>query len=422
MTPLRFLTAFISVSALGLSISSAEWTQWRGPDRAGRSAEKNLLKEWPADGPPLVWQCEGLGKGFSSISIAEGRIYTMGEKQGSQWLICLDAKNHTEIWATKVGDGGDSPNGTPTIDDGMVYAVDRHGNVLCAEIPTGKEIWRANFGKDFGGQMMSGWGYSESPLIDGKKVILTPGGKEALMVALDKKTGKVIWKTKSPDLGDKGQEGAGYTGAVISNGAGVKQYVNLLGRAVVGVSAETGELLWHYNKMINGTANIPTPLVSGDFVFASTGYGAGAALLKLKKSGSKGVEAEEVYFLESGTFQNHHGGMVMNGDVIYSGNGHNNGFPICLNWKTGKIVWGEERHSAGRESAAVLLVDGNLIYRYQNGVCALVEASTKGYKERGSFKEKVPGGPAWAHPVVDGGLLYLRQDDALMCYDLRAKK
>lgn len=398
----------------------ADWLQWRGPDRAGHAADKGLLKEWPEDGPPLLWEAKGLGQGFSSVTISGGRIYTLGERMEKQWLICLDAKTQKELWRTKVGDGGESPNGTPTIAGGMVYAVDRHGGVLCADAASGKEVWRKSLTKDFDGKMMSGWGYSESPLVDGDRVILTPGGKDALMVALDRKTGKPVWKTKSPDLGKKGQDGAGYTGAVISNAAGVKQYVNLLGRAVVGVSAATGEVLWQYNGVINDTANIPTPVVSGDHVFVATGYGAGAALLKLSKDG-KGVKAEEVYFMESGKFQNHHGGMIIDGDYLYAGHGHNNGLPICIQWKTGDIKWGDERHSAGKESGAVLHVDGMLLFRWQNGVCGLVEATPSGYKERGSLKEKTRGGPAWAHPVVDGGLLYLRQEDTLMCYDLRKK-
>jgi outer membrane protein assembly factor BamB len=405
------------LAALPKGASSSDWPMWRGPNRDARAPDTNLVKSFPDEGPPLLWQVEGLGKGFSSIAIAEGRIFTQGDKGGCR-LVALDLKDGKEVWATKFGSG--EPNGTPTFDDGMVYAIDREGQMTAVDSATGKEVWSKNFARDFGGRMMSGWGYSEGPLVDGDRIIVTPGGDEALMVALDKKSGDVIWKTRAGDLGNKGKPGAAYTGAVISQAAGVKQYVNLVGKAVVGVDAESGELLWHYGNVNNDTANIPTPLVNGNFVFASTGYGAGAALLEITGSG-RNLSAREVYRLEGGTFQNHHGGMVMDGDHLYAGSGHNNGFPICLEWKTGKVVWGEERHSKGRESAALLWADGNLVFRYQNGIVAMVEASPDGYKEKGSFKSVFNEGQAWAHPVIHEGKLYLRSQDVLMCYDMKAR-
>ena len=349
--------------------------------------------------------------------------------------------------------------------------------------------------------MMSGWHYSESPLVDGEKLIVTPGGKDAALVALNKKTGATIWKTELPDLGSKGTDGAGYTGAVISNAAGVRQYVQLLGRGVVGVSAADGKLLWFYNRIANGTANIPTPLAWGDYVFCSTGYGAGAALLTISKTATaqqaapaqdetkiaeltkklaalnadlaqrrdarskterdspeynkadaavqalkpdlaraeealttarggaaaplgrvtgSPVEAQEQYFLNASTFQNHHGGMIRLGDYIYAGTGHNNGFPICLDWKTGKVVWNKDR-GPGKESAAIVAADGNLYFRYQNAVMALIEATPDGYHQKGAFPLASHNGESWSHPVVHGGRLYLRDQDNLLCYDLRKK-
>ena len=204
------------------------------------------------------------------------------------------------------------------------------------------------------------------------------------MVALDKMTGKEIWRTAASNLGAKGKDGAGYSSVVISNAAGVKQYVQLMGRGLVGVRASDGKLLWSYNKVANDVANISTPVVAGDYVFASTGYGTGSALLKLAAAGG-GVTATEVYFLDPKVFQNHHGGFVLVGDHIYAGHGHNKGFPICLELATGKVVWGGDIRNEGTGSAAVVYADGNLVFRYQNGVVILVEATPTGYKEKGSF-------------------------------------
>src|SRR5258708_5543671 len=187
---------------------------------------------------------------------------------------------------------------------------------------------------------------------------------------------------------------------VISEGAGVKQYVQLTGRGLIGIRASDGKALWTYNKIANDVANISTPVVRGDYVFASTGYQTGAVLLKLSKTGD-GVEAKEVYFLPPTVFQNHHGGFVLVGDYIYAGHGHSNGFPICIEFLTGKVRWGGKIRAEGATgSAAVGYADGNLYFRYQNGVMKLIEASPEGFKEKGSFK--IPGvqGPSWSHPVI----------------------
>src|SRR5262245_26918952 len=223
-------------------------------------------------------------------------------------MVCLKVLDGSTLWTTPIGGGGD-PNSTPTIDGDLVYGVSLGGDLACCKTD-GTLVWAKNYEKDLGGKMMSGWGYSESVLIDGDKVICTPGGDQALLAALDKKTGDVIWKTAASQdsLGRKGGDGAGYASVVISNAGGVKQYVTLVGRGVIGVDAKTGTLLWSYNGVANGTANIPTPIVAGDYVFCSSGYDTGSALLKLNKSRS-GFDPQEVYFLTAAKMQNHHGGM-----------------------------------------------------------------------------------------------------------------
>ncbi len=395
------------------------WPQWRGPQRDGSSTESNLLDTWPEGGPKLLWKAGHLGRGFSSLSIADGRIFTMGDRDDGQFVIALDLDSGKELWSTRIGDvwepeGYAGPRCTPTVDGGLVYALGPHGDLVCLRVRDGKEVWHRSMQKDFGGHMHSGWGYSESPLIDGDKLVCTPGGSEAGIVALDKKTGREIWRSAIPPLDGAGRDGAAYSSIVISDGGGVRQYIQLMGQGLVGVDARSGTYLWGYGRIANRTANIPTPLVDGDYVFCSSGYQTGAALLKLVPDAG-GVQAEEVYFLDGKDFQNHHGGMVMLGDYVYAGHGHNRGAPTCLEWKTGKTVWRHNR-GPGTGSSALSYADGNLYFRFQNGVMALIGATPAEYQEKSTFE--IPGveQPSWSHPVIVGGKLYVREQDTLYCY------
>lgn len=392
---------------------AGDWPAWRGPQRDAISSETGLLTEWGADGPPLLWKVGGLGSGYSSISVADGRIFTMGRVKGQTAIQARSLADGHLVWTAAVPGG--NPNCTPTVDGGLVYALGRDGDLVCVTAETGERVWSRNFGQDFGGKMMSGWGYSESPLIDGDKLLCTPGSPSAAIAALDKKTGDVIWTTNFESRGERGRDGAAYSSIVVSNAGGVRQYVQLSGRGLLSVDAGTGAVLWTYNRIANGTANIPTPLVKDDYVFCSTGYGTGAALLKVQP-GAKGVE--EVYFLDSRTLQNHHGGMVLLGDYIYCGHGHNKGFPLCIALKTGEVVWGPVR-GAGSGSAAVLYADGHLYFRYEDGTIALIEATPEAYTLKGSFKMATQNGKSWPHPVIVDGRLYLRDQDDLLCYDVR---
>lgn len=413
----RLAFSLVLLLPQALYAASGDWPQWRGPNRDAVSTETGLLAEWDSSGPPLAWKASGLGRGYSSIALAGGRIYTMGDRGEQQFVIALDAKDGDQVWATPVGkkwnDGG--PRCTPTIDGDMVYAITPAGDLVCLDAKTGRGIWTKNFAKDFQGRMMSGWGFCESPLIDGPNLICTPGGDKATIVSLNKKSGKLNWSAAVPDCG-----GAAYSSIVVSNGGGVKQFVQLVGRGLAGVAAKDGKFLWMYNRVANGTANIPTPIVKDDYIFCSTGYNTGAALLKLERKGTS-VAANEVYFLRSDTMQNHHGGMVLIGDYVYCGRGHNNGFPICVELTTGKVAWDKGR-GPGSGSAAVVAADGRLYFRYENGVMALIEATPEGYHEKGTFKIPDCHDPSWPHPVVAGGKLYLREQDALLCYSLKAER
>ena len=417
----KSLTILIAVCALPFSAhAESQWNQWRGPNRDGISNERGLLKSWPKEGPKLLWQVEGLGTGFSSVAIADDRIFTLGQIDGEEHLISLDLSNGKRRWTLPFGKG-DHSNGTPTVDGDRVYAVGLRGDLICANAKTGAKIWSKNFEQDLDGKMMSGWGFSESPLIDGDHLICTPGGSDSIMAALNKRTGETVWMASFPILGDRGTDGAGYSSIVVSNAAGTKQYLQLTGRGIVSVRADDGKFLWGYNRIANDVANIPTPIVDGDLVFCSTGYGTGAALLKITKEDDQ-FRAEEIYFLNAKQFQNHHGGMIRVADHIFAGHGHNKGFPICLEISTGKTKWGRSIRGEGKGSAAICYADGNLIFRYQDGTVALIEATTKRYQLNGSFKPAFQEGNSWAHPVVFDGKLYLREQNVLMCYDISAPR
>lgn len=420
LLPLMLVCLPAALVAAKLKTSVNDWPQWRGPHRDGISPETDLLKQWPEDGPPLVWEAKGLGGGFASVAVADGKIYTLGSSDGREHLSAYSAADGKSLWSAPVG-GGDHSNGTPTVDGERVYAVGLQGDLVCAKTADGQVLWRKNFGGDFGGRMMSGWGFSESPLVDGDRLICTPGAKDAILAALDKLTGETVWKAAMPaQVGNKGQDGAGYSSVVVSHGAGVKQYVQLVGRGVIGVAADDGKLLWTYNRVANGTANIPTPIVQGDYVFCSSGYGdGGTALLKLSKQAG-GVNVEEVYFRTAKEMQNHHGGMILLGDYVYFGEGHNNGFPICVEMLTGKPTWKPGR-GPGAGSAAIAYADGNLYFRYQNGVMALIEATPKKYTLKSKFQLPMHGRESWPHPVIAEGRLYLRDQDVLMAYDIAGR-
>src|SRR5262249_36539809 len=253
-------------------------------------------------------------------------------------------------------------------DGDRVYALSRYGDLVCLGADKGEIRWQRHLKKDLGGRMMSGWDYSESPLIDGDKLVCTPGGDKAAIVALDKRTGEVIFKSAIPKCG-----GAGYASIVIAEVGGIRQYITLLGpgMGLVGVDAKDGRFLWNYARIANGTANIPTAVVKGDLVFTSTGYGTGAALLQLVPDSKGGIKAQERYFLGGDKLQNHHGGVILLGEYVYGGHGHNAGLPFCLNMERGQFAWSPVR-GAGNGSAAVVYADGHLYFRYENNVMALV--------------------------------------------------
>lgn len=418
----KFVMALFVVPCLALSANAQgfDWPQWRGPDRDGVCKETGLMKSWPKEGPAVAWKAADIGGGYSTPSVAKGKVFGMSYQGENETVWALDEKNGKKLWETNIGQKGkvgynEGSRCTPTVDGDSLYVVGVSGDIAALNINTGKVLWAKNFAKDFKGKMMSGWGFSESPLVDGDKVLFTPGGDQSAMIALNKKTGATIWSTKVENGG-----GAGYASIVKSKAGGVDQYITWLGKCIIGVDAKSGNLLWRYSANANGTANIPTPIVKDDYVFSSTGYGSGTSLIKLNKS-SSGFEAKEVFYLngKKTDIQNHHGGMLLLGDKVYMGTGHNNGIPCCLDMMTGDVVWKEEKRP-GTGSAAIVYADGMLYFRNQDGTMNLLEASPKGYKLVSSFKlPDASGKPSWPHPVIANGRLLIRDQGKLIAFSIK---
>ena len=633
----------------------ADWPQWRGPNRDGKSADTGLLKQWPENGPPLAWKIDKLGGGDSGPAIAAGRIFVMSNRGAEEVVWALSEKDGSEIWVTPLGpafqqqpsQGREGPSCTPTVDGERLYVEGMGGNVACLQVKDGKIVWQRSLTEDFGGRRPM-WSYRESPLVDGDKVIVTPGGADAILAALNKLTGETIWKTKMPDspagasgapggsgggrggvggpgtaggpgggrggsggaggssaagvtgtkdpglfssehfsmtafsckipngkylaklyfaetyegitapgqrvfsfnvqgkdfkdfdvwvkaggpnrayietvpvevtsgefrivftpkvenpaikaieiipqaeggasgattvrikagsaatftdssgnvwqpdqgfeggmtnpmtggsgagaggfggfpgggpgafgggrggpggFGGSGGDGAAYASPIAIDFDGQRQYVQLTARTLIGVAASDGKFLWRYDKPANRMGlNCSTPLYHDGMVFASSAYGAGGGLVKLSKDADGVVKAEEVYATTD--MQNHHGGMILLDGCLYGASGGNEGGAlVCLDFKTGKVLW-DQRDSVGRRAKGSLaLADGRLYYRMEDGTVLLIDPNPKQYTERSRFQQPDRTRlPAWAHPVVANGKLYVRDQDALFCYNVK---
>lgn len=411
---------FVALSASALAVygidplaraaaATGDWPQWRGPERNGISRETGLLKSWPAGGPPQVWTINNLGEGYGSLAIKGDRIFVQGSASSASILFCLNRADGKVIWQAalgpKVNEGrGNGPRGTPTVDVDRVYVLTENGDLACLRVRDGSPIWRRNILKDFNGKN-PGWLISESPLVDGDKVIVTPGGPGASVVALDKMSGKIVWTSK--DLSD----GAHYASPIVADIGGVRTIMTYTSSAAVGLRASDGKLMWSYKPVANGTANIATPVFADNKVFYTSAYGTGCALLDLSAVSGE-VKAREIYF--SKDMQNHHGGVVLVNGHIY---GCSNSLLHCIEFATGKLKWRDRSVGKG----AVTYADGHLYLLSENNVVGLVVATPESYQEKGRFSIPDQGWPSWAHPVVSDARLYLRNQGWLACYDIKAK-
>ena len=396
------VTAAVVLGSFGGSAQTVGWHQWRGTNRDGKSAETGLLKTWPSAGPALAWRTTGAGVGFSSFSSAGGRLYTLGDRGNAGFVIAFDAATGKRFWETPNGRSynnsyGDGQRGTPTVDGDRVYALGANGDLACLNALTGAVIWRKDLTREFRSSVPQ-WGYAESPLVVDDRVIVNAGGPNASIVAIDKMTGVVLWRSQD--------DPAAYSSPVLASVGGVTQAVFFSDRRSLGVDVRDGRLLWSYNRVSNGTANIATPIVSGNRVFVSSDYGTGAALLELSSSGAK-----EIYFTRD--MRNHHSSSVLVGEHVY---GFSDAILTAMRFSDGTVAWRDR--SVGKGS--LIYADERLYLYSENGVVGLAEPTPAGYREHGRFKLSVGQAPTWSHPIIADGKLILRDQDNVFAFDVRA--
>jgi hypothetical protein len=380
----------------------ADWPQWRGLNRDGISPETGLLDTWSKDGPPLLWKIQGLGEGYSSAAISGGRLFIQGQHGDEEYVLAFDANTGKQLWRTHTGipfneSRGHGPRSTPTVDGDRVYALAADGMLVCLDTATGKTFWGYNIVDHFHGRVPQ-WGISESPLVDGNRIIVTPGGPGAAVVALDKMTGKVLWTSQS--------DPAGYSSAIAFDEGGARALAVFTGDAALGLDFASGKLLWRYERVANRTANIATPIVHDSEIFLSSNYGTGCVLLKPAAGGS----ASEVYFNRD--MQNHYSTSVLVGDYLY---GFSGSILTAMKFQTGDVAW--RNRSVGKGS--LIYAEGNLYCLGEEGVVGLVEATPAGYQEKSRFEISKGGYPTWSQPVIANGKLYLREQDNLYCYNIK---
>ena len=398
------VAAVVSVAA----IQAADWPQWQGANRTRISTETGLMKQWPASGPAVVWTATGLGSGYGSMAVAGERVFVQGTRGGNSVVVALNRADGKEVWSKALGrsgndDRGPGPRGTPTVDGDRMYVLSENGDLACVKTD-GAAVWQRNILNDFGGRQLQ-WLISESPLVDGPHLIVSPGGPGASMVKLDKMTGKTVWQTK--ELSDP----AGYSSAIAADVQGVRTYFTFTAGAGVGVRASDGKLMFRYDRAANRVANITTPVFFENKVFFTSAYDTGAGLVNLNAQNGT-VSASEAYFTRE--MNNHHGGVVLLNGYLY---GFDDSILTCLEFATGKRMWRDR--SVGKGSVTV--ADGDLYIQSESNMLALAAASPTGYQEKGRFSIADKGLPSWAHPVVSGARLYVRNQDSVMAYDVKGK-
>ena len=403
------ITLSVAVLLGVVALDAADWPQWQGPDRTRISKETGLLKEWPSGGPRVIWTANNLGTGYGSMAVAGDRVFLQGARGQNSVVIALNRADGKEVWAKPLGpidtrmrtNMGAGPRGTPTVDGDRLYVLTENGDLACVKTD-GSPVWQLNILKEFGGSQLP-WLISESPLVDGPHLVVSPGGRGAGIVKLDKMTGKTVWTSK--ELSDT----AGYSSITVADVQGVRTYMTFTAQAGVGVRASDGKLMFRYSKAANGVANIATPVFANNKVFFTSGYGAGGGLLDLSAKDGE-VAASEVY--HTNNMRNHHGGVVLVDGYLY---GFSDLILTCLEFATGKLMWRDR--SVGKGS--VTYADGHLYIQGENSLVGLAEASPTGYREKGRFAIPEKRQLSWAHPVISDGRLYVRNQDTLLVYDIK---
>ena len=384
-------------------VKPGDWPQWRGPRRDGVSAETGVLTDWPKGGPKVLWNAKA-SAGYSSFAVADGKAFTLLQDGDDEALVCWDAESGKELWRSKysgkfTNNFGDGPRATPTVEGDFVWTVGGEGELACWKTKDGAPVWRKNLLKEFQADNLT-WGVSFSPLVEGDLLITNPGGKGNSVVAFNKKTGDKVWGV----LDDV----AGYSSPVVTNAAGVRQVIVFTGKRLVGLAPKDGKLLWEYPWETEYEANVATPVVVDDYVFISSGYGKGCALLKIDKEGD-GLKAKRVY--ENADMCNHFATCVLYKEHLYGFN--DPGILTCLELRTGKVAWSQRGFAKG----SLTVADGLLIVLGEHGKLAVAEATPRGYRQKAGCQPL--HGKCWSVPVLANGRLYIRDEEQILCLDVR---
>lgn len=398
--------AFQKPAQLFAGAALGDWPQWRGPNRDGISEETGLLKTWPANGPKVLWRA-GSGEGYSGLSVAQGRLFTILGQSGNEIAIALDAKTGREIWRTAIdrifhNDQGSGPRSTPTVDGELVYVLSARGKLAALNTKDGKKIWERNLVSEYGGRVPT-WGVSVSPLVEGNMLLVDVGGNSGHSVmAFNKATGAVIWKSES--------DVPGYSAPIAVTVNGVRQVLVFTGSALVSFAPADGKLFWRYPWQTSYNVNAATPVfIPNDRVFISSGYGKGAALLQMQTAGNK-VSVREVW--KSREMKNHFSSSILHQNHLY---GFDDAFLTCLEVATGEPKWQQR----GFQKGSLLFADGHLIVLGERGNLALVEATPAGYKEKAAHQ--ILQGKCWTAPTLANGVLYLRNQSEMLAVEVTGK-
>ena len=409
----------------GNELKAQDWAQWRGKNRDGVSKETGLNLDWTASKPALKWVYRESGFGYSAPVVVGTTLYCQGGSNGKDFAFALDVNTGKVKWKQELGEEyvdkpnrGNGPRGSVTVDGDKLYLIRGGGQIHCLSAADGKMIWQKDFKTDFGGKLMSDWGFSESPLIDGNLVVCTPGGASGTLAALDKNKGTVVWRSK------EWTDDAGYCSAIVVEAGGIRQYVQQSNKGVAGISAKDGKLLWKVENAAYRTAVIPTPVFNDNMVYVTNGYTGGCMGIRLTKEGD-GIKAEKIYAEKD--ISNQHGGVVLINGYIYGYSEKPSDSWVCQNMESGDIAWSKNYKEAGIGKGSVVGIGDRLIlFDMVTGKTAVAAASPDGWQEFGSFEipERIKDDPSmnkevWTHPVVANGNLYLRDHDLLFCFDLK---
>lgn len=399
----RALTLVCVLLALSVTVAAvaADWPCFMGPDRSGISSETGLNKNWAVKAPAVLWQVPMSDKGYAGPSVADGKVFIVDHAGAQDIVRALDLETGKEVWNYPYQDTAKDNYGyarcTPTVVDGKVYTLGRLGQLICLDAKTGKAVWGKNIINDFGGQHPQ-WDYAGSVLIDGEKAVVCTGSANGSVAALNKDTGETIWTGGNADA-------AGYSTPVPATILGQKQYVVFTAGSVVGVNADSGKLLWSFPWTTKYNVNAPQPVIEGNFIFVTSGYGSGCALYEITAQGPQQRWANKL-------ISSHFNSPIFYNGYIYSGSDPGN--LVCMSPQTGQVAWTQ----GGFEKGGLIIADGTIIMLGGNsGDLVMAKAAADSYQELGRIKPL--GGQSWTAPILANGRLLVRNKETLACLDLR---